>query len=988
MISSSISRIKRLLYSIAVPLLFILGFGYEISAQLPWTEGFGDDFTPCNSEGQVADGYPAEVSGNWTVEVFGAQGFFSNLWYVSSQEAGGIDPGVDPCGSQCSAGDDNFNRSLHIGAFDDAGNPNDGDAGAIYVEIETITFTDKRVVSPVIDCTGEYVITLNMTYAAGANANDFATVDYFDGTSWTELQVLPETGVCSANSISWANYSIELPASANDNPDVQIGFRWQNNEDEVTQPLSVAIDDIELSAGPAPNLPEADFFVVDDENEFCENNCIQFNSSTTFDPDFSNGPGSASYEWTFEGGDPATSTDPAPVVCYDDPGLFDVTLVVTDNLGEGAPELKTDFIEVLDCGPTIDIEASQTVACANEECIDFTDLSVGYEGNEVESWFWTFESADGSDVQNSSQQNPSNICLNTVGFYTVTLEASDASGTEVETFNNYIEVLDCSGPDILDCSGPDIAFEADRTIICPGQCIQFTDMSTSFGTILSWEWDIPGGQAEGEDEPGISTQQNPLVCYDTPGTYNVTLSAVDQEGPSAITQTISITVDPCTGPPDIIDVIPSETEICPGDCVDFQSQVLGLSEDYLWVFTGVDGESAVSTEANPEVICYFEPGSYNVTLTVSNSNNEIDTQTFDNLIIVEDCSVPNPPVPRFSVSADTICAGTCVDYTDESTGIGVNSWLWNFEGAVAGSGTSTSQNPTNICYNQAGTYAVSLEVEGAGGDSTRFFTDVITVTNNPECRPAISVSAPDTLCAGDCAEFNADFMNADSVLWTFNGGTPETSTAFNPGSVCFEEEGQYNILVQAWNAAGAANPSVINLFVGERPPLDAGPDRTINAGAAITLNANVGTDEPLGEFEWQPFEQVDNFSAQSVEVSPDETTQFIVYYQEPGTCTAIDTVTVNVNFRQAIGVPSAFSPNGDGVNDVLHVLGQGISKMRFRIFNRYGQLVFESFDQADGWDGTKDGKELNPATFVYTLDVTFADGGEFEVMTGDVTLTK
>ncbi|HKL02792.1 MAG TPA: PKD domain-containing protein, partial [Cryomorphaceae bacterium] len=137
--------------------------------------------------------------------------------------------------------------------------------------------------------------------------------------------------------------------------------------------------------------------------------------------------------------------------------------------------------------------------------------------------------------------------------------------------------------------------------------------------------------------------QNPLVCYDTPGVYNVTLSAVDQEGPSAITKTISITVDPCTGPPDIVEVIASDTVICPGDCVDFQSQVLGFSEDYLWVFSGVDGESAVSTEANPGVVCYLTPGTYNVSLTVSNSNNEIDTQTFDNFIIVEDCPVPNPP---------------------------------------------------------------------------------------------------------------------------------------------------------------------------------------------------------------------------------------------------------------------------------------------------------------------------------------------------------
>jgi gliding motility-associated-like protein len=267
------------------------------------------------------------------------------------------------------------------------------------------------------------------------------------------------------------------------------------------------------------------------------------------------------------------------------------------------------------------------------------------------------------------------------------------------------------------------------------------------------------------------------------------------------------------------------------------------------------------------------------------------------------------------------------------------------------------------------------------------FSNVVTVVNTPECRPVIDAFIPDTLCATQCGLFSAEFTDADSVRWTFTGGNPETSAAFEPGIVCFDEPGEYVIIVQAYNESGESVPEIQTVVVTERPPLNLGPDRTINAGAQITLTASLGGQPINGIFTWQPFEQVDNFRAQTVNVSPTETTDFIVSYDADSSCTAIDTVRVNVNFIPAVGVPNSFSPNGDGVNDVLRVLGQGIARMEFKIFNRYGQLVFETTNQAEGWDGLHNDRELNAGTFVYTLEVTFAEGGR-EVYTGDVTLVR
>ena len=82
-----------------------------------------------------------------------------------------------------------------------------------------------------------------------------------------------------------------------------------------------------------------------------------------------------------------------------------------------------------------------------------------------------------------------------------------------------------------------------------------------------------------------------------------------------------------------------------------------------------------------------------------------------------------------------------------------------------------------------------------------------------------------------------------------------------------------------------------------------------------------------------------------------------------------------------------FSPNDDGENDILYVKGLGITNMIFRVYNRYGQLVFESLDQKDGWDGKVKGQAENSATFVYTLEYLLVNGSSGNV-NGNVTLVK
>ena len=114
--------------------------------------------------------------------------------------------------------------------------------------------------------------------------------------------------------------------------------------------------------------------------------------------------------------------------------------------------------------------------------------------------------------------------------------------------------------------------------------------------------------------------------------------------------------------------------------------------------------------------------------------------------------------------------------------------------------------------------------------------------------------------------------------------------------------------------------------------------------------------------------------------APAQTTTYVVIVTD-GICTRSDSVTVVVYEVRCeepdIFVPSGFSPNGDGSNDVLFVRGINILNLEFKIFDRWGELVFETTDQEIGWDGTFKGKLVDPAVFVYYLDAKCIDGQSY-----------
>ena len=114
-------------------------------------------------------------------------------------------------------------------------------------------------------------------------------------------------------------------------------------------------------------------------------------------------------------------------------------------------------------------------------------------------------------------------------------------------------------------------------------------------------------------------------------------------------------------------------------------------------------------------------------------------------------------------------------------------------------------------------------------------------------------------------------------------------------------------------------------------------------------------------------------------------------YVTDGICLRSDTVFIKtftfICDDPFVYIPNAFSPDGDQNNDVLYVRGALVKDMVFRVYDRWGELVFESFDRADGWDGTFREKECDPDTYDYYLKVTCVDDIE-TIIKGNVTLLR
>lgn len=243
------------------------------------------------------------------------------------------------------------------------------------------------------------------------------------------------------------------------------------------------------------------------------------------------------------------------------------------------------------------------------------------------------------------------------------------------------------------------------------------------------------------------------------------------------------TSDACATPP-TANFTASPTTFCQGGTVAFTDQSTESPTSWSWTFPG--GTPGTSTVQNPTVV-YNSIGVYDVTLAATNT---YGTGTLTKYGYIHSGAAP---VATFTASPTTVCQGSSVTFTDQTTN-SPTSWSWTFPGGTPGS--STSQNPT-VIYNTNGTHNVTLTATNPYCSGTLTKTGYINVAAGPV---AIFAASPTTVCQGGAVTFADQSANAPtSWSWTFPGGTPGTSAAQNP-TVIYNSNGVYDVTLAASNS--------------------------------------------------------------------------------------------------------------------------------------------------------------------------------------------
>ncbi len=233
---------------------------------------------------------------------------------------------------------------------------------------------------------------------------------------------------------------------------------------------------------------------------------------------------------------------------------------------------------------------------------------------------------------------------------------------------------------------------------------------------------------------------------------------------------------------------------------------------------------------------------------------------------------------------------------------------------------------------------------------------------------------------------NTDFV-IDTIIWQ-----PDSSIALGQGSetvvVRPKETTSYTASVLFEDGCMVVDSVTVQVSdIDDRFVATATPD-TIFFGESTTLQV---TEEEGATYQWNPAADVVNPNQPSTQANPTETTTFSVEITDASGCVTTKQVTVVVIMVQCeppfIFLPNAFSPNADGVNDVLFVRGEFIERMEFMIYDRWGQEVFKSTNPNTGWDGSFNGNELPPDVYGYYLMVECI-GGDQHIEKGNVTILQ
>jgi gliding motility-associated-like protein len=479
---------------------------------------------------------------------------------------------------------------------------------------------------------------------------------------------------------------------------------------------------------------------------------------------------------------------------------------------------------------------------------------------------------------------------------------------------------------------------------------------TEPGVVYSYAW-TPAGTITG----GANTL-NPTIVPTTGVTYTLTVTTPANEGGCTWMDSVHIDVSDATVTADFDTIIGLG---CTGDTVQFLPIVTNATT-YLWDF----GNGFTSNLQAP-VYVYPQQGTYTVTFTASNP--------YCSATVSKQITFNHPLQAAYTVTKDSICNGETITFTDASIGSNLT-YEWNFGD---GSATDNTQNPSHT-YTTDGIYNVMLTVRDDIPCISIFEQKIVVASIS------VNIVPTDTsVCLSDSMMLYA-VVTAPPYFSGFTYAWTPTSQIGDPTAqnvnFYMETSGDYNYTVTAtgW-PMGCVATATNHIFVEPRPVLiNVTPDQVVEYGTKVQLNA-----DGVRYYVWSHPATLDNPDISNPVASPvDKSTQYrVIGMNEHGGCR--DTAYVNIDLTYTDDfVPTVFSPNGDGKNDLFRIRGIKYQKViEFRVFNRWGNELFSTQDGMQGWDGRYKGAPQDPGVYGYLIRVSLPDGTTRSYQ-GNVTLIR
>lgn len=552
-----------------------------------------------------------------------------------------------------------------------------------------------------------------------------------------------------------------------------------------------------------------------------------------------------------------------------------------------------------------------TQAKLNPEYVSCDGFTLSFSNNassaNIQTWFWDF-GVPGIDTDYDTSPTPSFTYPDT-GVYTIKF-----------VVNKGLACSDSATAKVKVFPG----FFPDFTVA--GQCkntpIQFSDATTAtYGVPDKWWWNF--GNLSTLADTAITPTAT--YTYSTAGNYTVQLYVRSSKGCSdTVTKTITVVDRAQFG-------LTNDTLICSIDTLQLNATGNG---SFVWSPNyNISSLSGASPLVSPDV-----PFTYHVTFTdpfgcVGNDSVRVDVKNFVTLDAGNDT---------------TICLTDAITLRPNSDGL-----YYHWQPAATLNNPAV-KNPLARPLSNTHYYVVASIGKCTASDS-------VMVAVVPY--PTIAVSNDTAICYGDNAQLSA--TGGASYAWL---PASYLNNPFIANPVSTKPPASIRYLVYVRDTLGCPKPSVDTVLVKVYPPImaNAGPrDTSVVEGEPLQLSGSGGA-----FYKWEPPLFLTNSGTSNPVSLPQNNIEYVLTVSNEAGCVGTDTILVKLYFvTPDFYIPNAFSPNGDGKNDVFRPILLGMKSLdRFAVYNRWGQMLFSTTTIGHGWDGTFAGKGQDAATFVWYIE--------------------